>query len=182
MPITYTGAPDILLQLKEIFRRSLPPDIGRTTEVTAMAECLMLAEGYSASMVRESRVGTADGAYLALHAKSVGLFKQAGETDDALRERIRTPPDAVTPDLILAAVQQIINANGGGKAYLEELPQDACYSSRKMFANRGWYVGDKHRHTVIVLIPQSSGAMTAVQDALRAKVLAKTRYIVRYYA
>lgn len=182
MPLTYTGSPDVLADLKKIFRTSTPADIGQVTEVQPMGEALLLAEGTIAHYARESRWGTADGKYLELHARGEGLYKQAGETDDALRARMRTPPLAVTKDDILSAMQQIVNTNGGGTVYLEELPRQALYLNRQQCLNRGWLMGSRYRQIVIVYIPHAANCLAACQDTLRAKVLAAKEYIVREYA
>jgi hypothetical protein len=185
---TFTVPGDVVEDLVKIFRGVVPQDVGspdrsdNSDDVYALAEMMAIGECVSKNWQRMARVTYADGVYLELQAAQVGLFKQAGEGDPSLRQRIRTPPFAVTPDLILTALQSIVDAAGGGTVYLVELPRDGFRWSRKQCWSRGWRWASINHGIVIALIPASRAAVQgAVADALRAKVLAGKTSMVQLY-
>jgi hypothetical protein len=66
--------------------------------------------------------------WLNQHALDRGTSRQNGETDVALRARIKNVPDALTRPAILSAAQQIIEAEAiTGTVAMVELPLDASY-------------------------------------------------------
>jgi len=162
----------------------VPQDLGKSDradnldDAYVLAEMIAISECTVSNWTRMGVVSYADGAYLELHARQIGLFKQGGESDGALRARIQTPPLAITPDLIISAMQQIVDDNGGGQAIMVELPRDSIYASRQMFADHGRRVGT---NMVIVLIPASANCLKACTDALRAKRAAGKNYLVQEY-
>lgn len=104
------------------------------------------------------------------------------EGDPSLRTRIQSPPEAVTPDLIVEALQDIVDLYGGGRVYLVELPRDGFRYGRKQAWRRGWRWGSSERGTVIALIPMAAaGALGPCTDALRVKVTAGKGYLVQLY-
>lgn len=186
---TYTLPGDVVEDLVRIFRGVVPADVGssdrtdNSDDVYALAEMMAIAENVGKNWTRMARVTYADGEYLALHAQQVGLFQQLGETDESLRQRIRTPPLAVTPDLILTALQAIVDGAGGGTVYLVELPRDGFRWSRKQCWSRGWRYASLDHGIVIALIPASrSAVLGAVSDALRSKILAGKTSLVQIYS
>jgi len=181
MPLVYSGCPDIVADLQRVWQGSVPQDVSQMDEGRSLAEMAALVEGTVAGWAREARVGTAHGAFLELHARDQALYKQDGETDAALRARIATPVLAITPDLIVEALQQIVDANGGGTVYLEELPRDSLKFNTGRCWNRGWRWGSR-RHVVIALVPASAHCAAACLDALRAKVSAGKAYMVQEYS
>lgn len=67
--------------------------------------------------------------WLAQHARDRNMDRQDGETDAALRARIRTIADAVTRGLLLSEAQRIVDEDGVvGDAAMVELPRDGAYS------------------------------------------------------
>jgi hypothetical protein len=150
-----------------------------TDDAYVLAEMMAIADGTLRNWSRMGVVSFADDAYLELAARSVGLFRQDGETDDALRARVQTPPLALTPDLILQAVQQIVDTNGGGQVFMLELPRDALYLDRRCYLDRDSHVGDT---MIIVRIPASADCLVAVTDAVRAKRAAAKSFLVQEYS
>lgn len=144
----------------------------------ALAEMMAISEGAIVNWNRMGVVSYADGGYLELQARQVSLNKQGGENDEALRARIQTPPFAITPDLILSAVQQIVDSNGGGKVYMSEVPQDG------VFLSMDGYIGDEHLigvNFIVVRIPASADCVQAVTDAVRAKINAGRLFLIQEY-
>jgi len=185
---TYTLPGDVVEDLVRVFRGVVPQDVGspnradNSDDVYARAEMMAIAKCTVDNWVRMATVTYADGPYLELKAQDVGLFKSAGEPDDGLRKRIRTPPFAVTPDLILTALQEIVDQVGGGTVYIVELPRDGFRWSRSQCWSRGWRWASSNHGIVIALIPASrSAVMAAVADALRGKVLAGKTSMVQLY-
>lgn len=71
---------------------------------------------------------TATDVWLNQHARDRGTQRQGSETDDALRERLRSYEDAVTNPAILAAVQAILDAESiAGTAVILELRRDKMH-------------------------------------------------------
>lgn len=189
MPFVYTLPFDAVEDLKKVFRGVVPRDVGNPGasrledgDLSAACETLALAQNSSLNWQRMARVSYADGAYLELHARQAGLKKQPGEVDATLRQRIQTPPQAVTPDLILTAISQIVAPFSGDSVYIIELPRDGFAYTK----DRGWSKGRRWSAngfgTVIALIPSDASAVIeAVRDALRAKVSAGKNYYVQVY-
>lgn len=66
--------------------------------------------------------------WLNQHARDRATSRQAAETDDALRERLRNVPDALTRITLLAAAQAIVDAEAVvGAVAMVELPRDGAY-------------------------------------------------------
>lgn len=167
-----------------LYRSVLPQDMASinradgTDDAYILAEMMAVSECVVKNWSRMGVVSHADGAYLELQARQTGLNKQFGESDDALRTRIQSPPFAITPDLILEAIQLIIDGSTGGVVRMIELPRDGAYSSRSFFLRRGARMGSS---VVIVLIPEISDRLSAASDALRAKRAGAKDYLVQEY-
>jgi hypothetical protein len=167
-----------------IYRASVPQDLANpdrpdgSVDAYALAEMMAVAEGVTKNWNRMGVVSFADGSYLELQARQVGLRKQSSENDDALRARVQTPPLALTPDLILQAIQQIVDSNGGGPVFMIEIPRDGLYLSRRQWLSRDEHVGDT---VVVVRIPASANCLAACTDALRAKRAAGKGFLVQEY-
>jgi hypothetical protein len=74
---------------------------------------------------------TAEDIWLDQHARDRGTFRQSGESDDVLRDRLRTVEDAVTPPALKAAVDSVLAAAGvAGTCALVELRRDRGYFGR----------------------------------------------------
>lgn len=73
--------------------------------------------------------------WLNQHARDRGTARQDGETDEALRQRLRDAPDALTRIAILQAIDAVLEANGVSEdSALVELPRHGAHS--------GEYVSD----------------------------------------
>lgn len=184
----------VIDDLVQIYSGSVPQDIvasqiGVDIAYT-IATILSRAEEEQAVYIAGSHLGTATGLFLDAHAKDRGLRRQDGETDDQLRERLRTPPKAGTRSAILAAVQQIV---GSAQVIMIELPRDGAYydrgedaapapsfNAKRAFFDRAARYG-AGRGVVIVLIPESADAVESVSDALRTKVSAGKIWLIQEY-
>jgi len=95
--------------------------------------------------------------WLNQHAVDRGTSRQDGELDVALRARIRSVPDALTRDTIIAAAQAIIDAEAiPGTVAMVELPRD-----RAFFRTSTSDTGTGGTFTA----PDVDGNMTFVPDA-----------------
>jgi hypothetical protein len=66
--------------------------------------------------------------WLEEHAEDRGTHRANGETDTLLRQRVRTPPDAITRRALLDLSQKLVDASGvTGTVGMVELPRDAAY-------------------------------------------------------
>lgn len=85
----------------------------------------------------------ATGIYLEDFASEVGIHKQAGEDDEALRDRLFAPPVLVTPDAIKAAVDAVLARYTDKRCYLYETIADRVYVNDR--ADSAWklYVGSR---------------------------------------
>lgn len=72
------------------------------------------------------------------HARDRGTSRVENETDAALRVRIKTAPDAVTPDAIIEGVLAAVLAAGGTwDETMEEFPRDSAYLIDSITQNTG---------------------------------------------
>lgn len=185
---SYTVPNDVVEDLVAAYRGVVPGDIAdpnrsdASDDIYALAEMMAIGECMIRNWNRMAIVSTSEGPYLEALARGDGLFIQSGESDEALRERIRTPPLAVTPDLILQALQQIVDGVGGGQVFLIELPARSPYFSRSGFLNRRSRMGSSNGQLVIALVPLASGAASSVAAALASKVTAGKSTLVEEYS
>lgn len=100
----------------------------------AMAKMAGAARAQTDYWFGQALITTATGAtattpdWLQLHAMDRGTRRQDGESDEALRSRLRTFADALTPPAILAAAQAVIDAAGvSGDVAMVELRRDRAY-------------------------------------------------------
>lgn len=169
--------------IEKIFTGSVPKDVVASVLARimrrAMAESLVTIDNEGETYIAGSRVRTAVAGYMDLHAKDRGLRRAEDETDDQLRERLRKPPQAITPEAIVAALQAIVG--DVGDVLLIELPLDAAYYDRESFFYdyRAWIGGG--RGVVIAFIPAEADAKNAAEDALRSKVAAGKLWFVYEY-
>lgn len=103
----------------------------------AYAKMMGAARAQTSYWFGQALIGTATGAtattpdWLQLHAIDRGTRRQDGESDAALRSRLRTYPDALTVATILAAAQAVIDAAGvAGTVYMLELRRDRAYMGK----------------------------------------------------
>lgn len=72
------------------------------------------------------------------HARDRGTSRTLNETDVALRSRIKSAPDAITPDAIVSGVLAAIVAAGGTwDGTMEEFPRDNAYLIDTITQNTG---------------------------------------------
>lgn len=179
MPIIYTGAPNIIAKLEELYRASVPGDIAssdrRLDEARALAEMMATAEGEAMGFAREARLSTSHGIWTDEHARGRGLARQGDESDASLIERLRTSPRALTEDAIYAAVAAIIATTGAtGPAaafYILRIPIDiGAFADTDCWCDAGSRVTSTRIRVTIALLPAALGVRAAVLDALRSKV------------
>lgn len=84
---------------------------------------------FSQAMILDAVGATgSDPDWLNQHAVDRGTSRQAGETDEALRERIRNTPDLITRPALLSAAQAIVDGEGiVGTVALVELLRDKAF-------------------------------------------------------
>ncbi len=185
MPLIYTGPPDVVEELKAVFRSGLPQDVASVArddeDVEAFAEIMAMAEGALSGWIRQSQIRTATGMWLEEHGHDQGLRKQFGETDQHFRARLRLPPTAGTRDAIFGAISELLGLSED-QVIVVELPRDAAYAGRSFCAGRGVRMGERRRQMVIVLIPASVGGLKSATDVLRTKVSAGKDYLVQEYS
>lgn len=93
----------------------------------ALAEAFYAYQGAASYAAAQSDATRATDQYLASFASEVGIYPQAGEGDEALRDRLFTTPAVVTPQAILAAVNGILALYTTATAELCESILDAWY-------------------------------------------------------
>lgn len=132
MPLVYTGPPDVVDRLMQIYRASVPGDLASQNrnldEARAFAEMVALGEGTGFGWAREAQIHTSHSFWLDQHALDRDLSRQGGEDDPALRARLKTGPAALLRQVMLDAANAILAAAGvSGTAALLRLPEDAAY-------------------------------------------------------
>lgn len=107
---------------------SLPPwfrqDPGAEDFLAALVAALDLVRMHRETLVDQRFILTAENGvpdWLGEHASQHGTRQQSGEATDALRARLRSFPDAVTPNAVKAAVDATLAAAGLGECALVEL-------------------------------------------------------------
>lgn len=112
-------------------RASLPTWFfqGHEDEVwNATAKALDVVRAQVDSWLAATYILTAEGPWLAQHARDRNTFPQADEPDETLRNRLRSVGDAVSPAAVLAAAQTALDVAGVvGTAYLVELRRDRAF-------------------------------------------------------
>lgn len=91
---------------------------------------LVLAQNWLGQTLILQAVGPAggDADWLNFHAEERDTKRQESELDPELRLRIRSVEDAVTPPILLAAAQAIIDSAGiGGTVYIVEVRRDGAH-------------------------------------------------------
>lgn len=109
-------------------------DVRRLEDLAAAAKCIGQAQatikywlGQTLIMQATGPVGD-DPDWLNQHAMDRNTRRQGGESDSALRERLRNVPDAITRQSILDAVNAILDAEGiTDPAGMVELPRSVAH-------------------------------------------------------
>lgn len=135
MPLSWTipgTAAGMKPRLVDHARRSLPRWYGKQSrieeEFQAQGEIMSMVAAVQDDRDRSGYVLLAEGIWLEEHARDEGLWRQANESNDALRERIRNPQATVTRPAILVAINALLVADGmPGTATMVRLPRDAAF-------------------------------------------------------
>jgi len=167
--------------LVRVYSGSIPSELTATDLgediAYALASQMALAKQEVERLNAGANLSTSTGLFLDQQAKDRDLRRQEDEEDDPLRERLRHPPKAVTPNSIIDALQAIVgDPDTVGRVFLVELPRDSAYADSDLwevgFFDR-WHALAGPRHgMVIALIPASADVKTAAEDALRSKASA----------
>jgi hypothetical protein len=123
-----TSADDVRAVLPAFLLPDDPAPV-RDAILAALTQILLTYQARSAYAAAQSDILRAVGRGLAEACAERGVYKQTGETDDALRARALTVPSLVTPAAILAAANTVL------APYTKVLPQ---YSEA---AQDRWFVG-----------------------------------------
>jgi hypothetical protein len=203
---TFTPPADVVQQLVELYRSSVPPDVAAQSrsldEAWAIASILAMAESVVADWDRLVRISTAVGVALDALAADRGLRRQKSEGNESLRARLRVPPAAGTALSIVTAAQQTVDASLIAlgfdltkiqhQVFLIELPRDGIFLNRvrvgaygrvswRKCISRGGRISGGHVRMVLAIIPAAANAASAVTDILRTKVSAAKAYFVEEY-
>lgn len=176
MPLTYTGAPNIIDKLMRVYRGAVPADVASQNraldEARVFAEMVALAEGEGAGWAREARLSTSHGLWTDQHARDRGLGRGGGESDTTLIARLKSGPKAVTYDPIYQAILGIIRASSATAIfYLIRIPVDlGAFSDADCWCDADSRVTPTHMRVTVALIPASLGLRKAVLDAMRSKM------------
>ena len=128
--LSVTSADDVRAVLPAFLHPNDPAPV-RDAIVAALTEILLTYQARSGYAAAQSDILRAVGRGLAEACAERGVYKQPGESDDALRARALTVPSLVTPAAILAAANTVL------APYTKVLPQ---YSEA---AQDRWFVGGK---------------------------------------
>lgn len=164
-------------ELYNVAKASLPrwffQDQGADEQVAALAKIMQLGRAQVQTWLDATYILRATGFWLDQHAKDRNLARQSGESDAALRLRIRSYADAVTAPAIAAAVNALLVQDGitDPCAIYESRRDQAYYSSgagRAYFA-RGHRFGRTNHRAIIVILPigASAGVVASVSAAVR---------------
>lgn len=107
---------------------ALPPwflqETGAEDFLSALVHALDLVRVHRETLVDQRFILTADNGvpdWLGEHASQHGTRQQSGEATDTLRQRLRSFPDAVTPNAVKAAVDAVLAGASLGACTLVEL-------------------------------------------------------------
>lgn len=126
-------------ELYEVARRALPswyaPDDAINEQLYAKAKIAGQAEALDRDWLgKQAFLLTAEGAtattpdWLGEHARDLGTSRQNGESDAALRARLRSFEESITPAGLQAAAQTALTAAGvAGTVAMLELPKDQAF-------------------------------------------------------
>lgn len=187
MPITFIGPVDVVEDLVEIFRGAVPPDLAASDrdldEAYMAAEVMACTEGQISSWLMDSRLGSSASFWLDQHARDRGVYRQDGEGDEQLIERLQRGPQAVIYDAVLAGVQAVLDAAGSGfTGYIFRIPVDlGAFADVDCWCDVDSRVTPTRPRILVVIIPALANSKPAVLDVIRSKVTAGTLYLVEEY-
>jgi hypothetical protein len=126
---------DVLAVLPAFVRRSDSAPV-RDALAAALVEILSRYRQLSAYAAAQCDITRATGIYLQSLCAEHGVFKQDGESDDALRVRALTAPNLVTPTAILAAANAILALYTSARAQYAESALDRWFVQD---GSAGWH-------------------------------------------
>lgn len=98
----------------------------------AIVKAMIRVQRQGEDWVRATYILFATDVWLNQHARDRATFRQAGELDPTVRQRLRTIPDVLTRSAILTEINSILVAAGVvGTAAMLELPQDGAFIGRR---------------------------------------------------
>lgn len=127
MTASVTSA-DVLAVLPAFVRQSDTAPV-RDALAAALACILVRYRALGGYAAQQCDITRATGIYLESLCNEHGVYKQDGETDDALRARALTTPNLVTPAAILAAANAILALYTSTQAQYAESVLDRWYVS-----------------------------------------------------
>jgi hypothetical protein len=126
---------DVLAVLPAFVRQSDTAPV-RDALAAALACILVRYRALSSYSARQCDITRATGIYLESLCNEHGVYKQDGESDDALRARALTTPSLVTPQAILAAANAILGLYTNVQARYAESVLDRWFLSD---GTAGWH-------------------------------------------
>ncbi len=160
---------------------------GDREQFVAYAKIFARAKDQIDEWILFTRILLATLEYLDGHAKDRGTARKGGESEVALRTRLRSISDAVTPSAVLAAANETLAADGvSGTAALVELRRDRMYFGTDIATGKQFnYFGRGYRFSYapagafIIILPYGTSDATA--ESVRASVRKKKAAGIRFY-
>ncbi len=95
----------------------------------AVVKALILVQRQGEDWQLATFIESATDVWLNQHGRDRGTFRQLNETDVAMRSRLRSWEDAVTPGALMTVVQAVLDADGvAGTPYMLELPYNGAHN------------------------------------------------------
>lgn len=142
----------------------LPLDMGAADPLYGgIGAAFALAEAANEDMAAALAIGSAEGKWLELIGRGLGLTRQADETDAAFRTRLRTPPGGVTRPGILEAVNALLASYGADDAIMVEWWEDG-YSDYRAYADYVNTIDPYNRFLLIVPLLGDAEGVPAYAD------------------
>jgi hypothetical protein len=121
-----------------------------------------------------TKIQVASGAYLDQHAIDRGTVRRLGETDSALRSRLRSITDAVTVVALKQSIDLLLASSGLGTCTILNLRPNRAHfqlvGSSSAFLSRGYRMTNADRPmTYLVILPfgSTSAIGKSVEELLR---------------
>lgn len=162
--------------LFDIAKSSLPRFLFQRTDTQELlggfASLMDRASSQLDAWITNTNLLLSSGVWLDQHARDRGTFRQANESDTALRTRLRLLADAVTVPAVKAVATEQLQAEGitvtGGYPGVVELRKDRAFfltntgTGRKdAYLSRGYRMGTQRPMRFIVILPYPTPASTA---------------------
>jgi len=143
----------IRLSLPNVFRGDRPFE-----DLRAMAAIFSLMQAQVRDWADMVLISRADGIWLVQHADDRDTARQTGETEEALRQRLRNLPDVVTQPALLAAIQAVLDAEGiaGTAAIMLLRERRAYYGTWTPQSDTGGAFSGPSSSDVMVFVPDTA--------------------------